>query len=104
MFEYKSSGLVYGLFWGGGYGSYPAEKLENKTKKGLIKKAIEMLDGRLDSGMGFESLKGAILHIEEIESIVKNGKGYGRSEFEINFIGELTKKEKEFLIDNLINQ
>ena len=102
MKTYKSSGIVYGNFWGGGEGAYQAENLPYKrdpykSKKALLKEATEMLDGRLDSGMGYESLIGAMLEIEEIETIKKNGKQFTRSEFETVFIGDLTDKQKDFL-------
>ena len=105
MKTYKSTGLVYGYLWGGGEGAYPAENLPYKgytrelykSKKALLKEATEMLDGRLDSGMGYESLIGAMLDIEEIETIKKNSKQFTRSEFETVFIGDLTDKQKDFL-------
>ncbi|MBW1973787.1 MAG: hypothetical protein JRI44_13275 [Deltaproteobacteria bacterium] len=103
MKKYQSTGVVYGKLWGGGFGGYPARKLESKTKTGLIKKAEKMLDGSLDSGMGFEYLKGALLSIEEIETIRKNEKDYQRSEFESCFIGELDEEEQDFLIESEIN-
>ena len=68
--EYKITGLVYGNLWGGGMGAYNSKVLEGNDYKKLIKKANEMLnDGSLDSGMCFDSLKGALLVIETIETI-----------------------------------
>ena len=95
---FKSTGFVYGNLWGGGRGAYPAEKLENKTLKGLLKEACKGLkEGSLDSGMGYESLIGAVLEVEEIETITKNGKRYSCSEYNLHTIGKLNEEEIEFL-------
>ena len=102
--EYISSGLVYGKNWGGGFGSYEARELKAKTLKELIAEAKkELKTGGLDNGMGFESLKGAILEIEEIETITIKGKEYKRSEYITECIGDLTEKEQDFLQDCLYN-
>ena len=104
MKKYKSIGIVLGKTWGGGFGSYPAERLYAKTRKTLLKEAKKLLEtGGLDSGMGFEYLKGALIDIEEVEMIEKNGKIYERSEFESEFIGDLTEKEQDFLTESSLN-
>jgi hypothetical protein len=101
-YNFRISGLVYGNLWGGGCGAYPAEKLACDDKKKLIANAKKMLkDGSLDSGMGYESLKGAYLTIETITTIVKDKKEFKNSEFEDLFIGKLTKSEKDFLKNGL---
>jgi hypothetical protein len=96
--KYRSTGLVFGNFWGGGRGTYPAVKLSADTKEELIKKATEGLDGSLDSGMGYESLIGAILDITKITSITYGGKTFTNEEVEVEFIGELTEKDQDFLL------
>ena len=102
--EYISSGLVYGKHWGAGFGSYEARELRAKTKNALLREAIkELKSGGLDNGMGFESLKGAILEIREIETINIKGKEYKRSEYITELIGDLTEKEQDFLQDSLYN-
>jgi hypothetical protein len=96
--EYKCKGHVIGNYWGGGKGSYPITKLKAVTKEELLKIANEKLkDGSLDSGMGYESLIGARLDIEEIDTVIVNDKSYSRSEYYTEFIGELTDDELEFL-------
>jgi hypothetical protein len=97
--KYRSSGLVFGNYWGGGRGSYPAVKLSADTKEELIKKATEGLDGSLDSGMGYESLIGALLNITKITTITYNGKEFTNEETEEEFIGELTEEDQDFLIE-----
>jgi len=99
MKSYKSKGFVLGKLWMGGSGAYPAEPLTAKTKGGLLNKAKRMLkSGALDSGMGFDGLIGAMLYIEEIETINVNGKEYSRSEFSDELIGNLNEEQKEFLL------
>ena len=98
---YISSGLVYGKLWGGGFGAYPASKLEANTLKELLTIAKKDLkSGALDSGMGFDGLKGALLNITEIETQTIKGKLFQRSEYLSEFIGDLTEVEKQFLVDN----
>ena len=95
---YKITCIFYVHYWFCGEGTYKAESLEGEDLKELIKKAKKMLkDGSLDSGMGYESLIGALLTIEKIKTITKNGKDYQNSEFENLFIGNLTDKQIEFL-------
>lgn len=99
MKTYKATGFVLGKHWGGGLGAYPSRLLQAKTKKTLLKKAKkELKSGGLDSGMGFESLKGALINIEEIETVNIKGKIFNRSEWEGEFIGSLTLKEEDFLL------
>ncbi len=99
-YKYNSKGLVYGKFWGGGTGAYESEKLTNTNKNELLNEAEEMLkSGLLDSGMGFESLIGAILDIETIELITIDNKVYSRSEYEIITIGNITDEQENFLVE-----
>jgi len=98
--KYFSKGLVYGYFWGGGEGSYNSEKLTADTKKELIAKATEMLEsGALDGGMGYETLKGALLDIRKVTTITIDGDLYHNEKYETVFIGKLTKKQKDFLTE-----
>lgn len=93
------SGKVYGRLWGGGEGAYDCTKEYGfKTRAALVKKAREMLKtGALDSGMGYESLIGALLVIEKVETLTVKGKQFSRSEYEDIFIGKLTEKQRDFL-------
>jgi len=101
--KFESTGLVYGYLWGGGEGAYPARKLEANKKEDLLKLANEGLDGSLDSGMGYESLIGAILEIKTITTVHIKGKPFINKETDIEFIGELTEKQQEFLFQTLMN-
>lgn len=98
--KYKAKGIILGETWGGRIVGFPSREIENKTMEGLIKEAEKQVKtGELDSGMGFKYLKGALLDIEEIETIVYKGEKYKRSEYDIEFVGNLTNKEKDFLIE-----
>jgi hypothetical protein len=68
--KYNISGLVLGICWGGGDAAYPAKKSSGEKLKLLLRQANDYLQtGALDAGMGFESLKGAILKIETIKRV-----------------------------------
>lgn len=98
---FKSTGLVLGNFWGGGSGSYPSIKLSADTREELIKQATDALnDGSLDSGMGYESLMGAILLVEIIKTVEVDSEEFTRSDFETEFIGELTEEQQDFLFNH----
>jgi hypothetical protein len=103
MSHYKAEGIVYGNYWGGGRGAYTSKPLEADTKEAIIEKAWRGLkDGSLDGGMGYESLIGALLTIEEIETVTVNAKEYNRSEYDTIYIGDRIKaKEKNFLYQAL---
>jgi hypothetical protein len=96
--KFTSTGFVLGNYWGGGSGAYKARVLSADTKEELIKKATEMLnDGSLDSGMGYESLIGALLNITTITTIMHKGKKFANKETEPVFIGDLTESQEDFL-------
>jgi hypothetical protein len=98
--KYFSKGLVHGHYWGGGKGCYKAEKLTADTKEELISKATEMLEsGALDSGMGYESLIGALLDITQVTTITVDGDLYHNEKSEMEFIGDLTVEEIDFLTE-----
>ena len=104
MKTYKIEGFVLGNYWGGGYGSYPSVTLKNNNLKKLMKEANEGLkEGWLDSGMGFDGLKGAIIEVFTTDTIKKNGKEYFNTESEIEFIGDLTLEKENFLEEVLFD-
>lgn len=103
MLTYKAEGIVYGKLWEPGQeGSYPARQLANDDRNALVSEAeIMLLDGSLDSGMGYERLLGALLVIEEIETVIVKGKHYHRSEYEYVFLGDLTDEQRKHLEKHL---
>jgi hypothetical protein len=95
-----ATGFVYGKNWGGGYSAYPSREIEAKSRAEVLKKAkAELKSGGLDSGMGFESLKGALLIITVVNVVVSKGKEYHREEVDTEVIGDLTEQEQDFLQD-----
>jgi len=97
---YKATGTVLGNMWGGGKCAYPAITLHNKDYNALIEEAKQLLEtGGLDSGMGYESLTGAILHIDTISENIVDGKVFCNVETNSEFIGELSEKDEEFLME-----
>lgn len=102
---YRSTGLVFGNYWGGGRGCYPAVNLMGDTKEIIMEEAKKKVEnGSLDSGMGYESLIGAVIEIEEIKIIVFEGEVFYKSEFETEFVGDLTEEQRDFLLECLDNQ
>lgn len=101
--RFEASGFVLGFLWGGGEGTYPAKKIKADTREELLNKAINMLvDKSLDSGMGFESLKGALIDIKTIETITIAGKDYENENIETVLLGKLTQEDIEFLENSSI--
>lgn len=96
---YKSNGVVLGNYWGGGKGSYAATTFHSDiSKEDLIEQNKQALkSGALDSGMGYESLIGALINIETITTLTYKDKPYINREYDNEFIGELTEEEMEFL-------
>ena len=97
---YSATGHVLGHFWGGGIGAYGSKKITSDTKEELLDKAKKMLDdGSLDSGMGYESLIGACIEITCKTVVEIDGKDFVNKEYEVEFIGNLTEEQIDFLTD-----
>lgn len=96
---YKSNGIVLGNYWGGGSGSYNARTFSSDiSKEDLIEQNQKALEsGELDSGMGYESLIGALITIETKTVLIHESKPYENKEYENVFIGNLTEEQEEFL-------
>ena len=98
--KFKATGYVVGYLWGGGTGIYKAKEIEAESKEQLLTKANEMLDNNtLDDGMGFESLKGAMLFIDDITSIVYNDKTFTHTDdqLEPEIIGKVSSIDEDFI-------
>lgn len=101
--RYEAQGCVLGNYWGGGAGSYPTIKIKGDTKEEVLEKATKSLeDGSLDSGMGFESLIGAVLDVTCITTVEIDGKTFTNKENEIESIGNLTEAQFDFLLGCLM--
>ena len=95
--KYIATGLVYGNYWGGGKGAYASRILKSDTKEDIIEQATKGLDGSLDGGMGYESLIGALLNIACITTVIIDGKEFENIEYELEFIGDLSEEDMDFL-------
>lgn len=96
--KYIAKGLVLGNYWGGGSGTYSTIKFHADTMEDLeskIEKAFD--DGSIDSGMGYESLIGAVLNVEEIDTKIIDDKEYKHSEYDTLYVGIFTDDELEFI-------
>lgn len=100
MITYKATGIVLGNCWGGGQGRYKAETLTANSLTELEKQIEDGIkDGSLDSGMGYESLIGAMMNIETIDTRQIDDKCFIASEHEINCYGDLSEKQQDFLLE-----
>lgn len=96
--NFRATGFVLGNYWGGGSGAYPTINFEAETKEALLDKAKTALsNGSIDSGMGFESLIGAVLSIKQETSIDVEGDEYVNEKLSLDYIGEMTDEQVEFL-------
>lgn len=101
---YEATGLVYGNYWGGGAGAYSAHKYQNDDIEKMRTQILKDIEtGAIDSGMGYERVKGALMTIETIETIEIDGKSYSNSEHEQEFFGDLSEDECNFLQDCFYN-
>jgi hypothetical protein len=74
---FTAKGIVYGKFWGGGRGYYPAKPQYAGTITELRKTiSKELSKGSLDAGMGYEQLLGAFMLITKKTTVIVNGKVY----------------------------
>jgi hypothetical protein len=97
--KFTSTGLVFGNYWGGGKGAYGARPLSADTKEELLKCAKDGLDGSLDAGMGYESLIGALLCVKKTTTKMIDNKPFINTEEDLEFVGDLTEEEEDFLIE-----
>jgi len=98
--NFTAKGQVLGNYWGGGRGAYPTIKFKANTKEELTKQINKALkDGSMDSGMGYESLIGAVLDITTTTSVEIDGKTFTNEESELETFGSLTDEQVDFLVD-----
>ena len=98
---WNATGLVYGRDWGFNYISYPSISLQNDSYEGLITEANKALaNGSIDSGMGFESIMGALLETTCTTSVEIEDYEFKHASIDTEFIGDLTEEQIEFLEEN----
>jgi hypothetical protein len=101
--SYKATGFVLGNLWGGGIGVYPTIVFEGETKEALMEKAnIALEDGSIDSGMGFESLIGAVSDITIITKVEIDDEIFINEKFEFDSVGELSDEQHDFLMEQCL--
>lgn len=101
--NYSADGIVLGNLWGGGKGYYPARKYyaETFTKlKNEIKEDFE--SGALDSGMGYESLLGAMMVITKHIAIEIEGVCFGNESKRRMWLGKINKREAREVYRNYV--
>ena len=96
-------GYVLGNCWGGGKCAYRSEQLVSENKESLLNVARrKIVDGSLDSGMGFESLIAAVIEVEEEITTVINGDIFVCRKYDSAIIGEnVSESDEEFLLSLL---
>jgi hypothetical protein len=100
MITYKATGIVLGNCWGGGICGYAATEIRATNRASLVQQIENGLkDGSLDSGMGYESLIGAIMVIDTIDSREIDGKAFIAHDYENDFFGDITPEQEEMLIE-----
>jgi len=104
MFRYIARSVVVGNCWGGGQVAYKGRRVDGETRDEVLRKTTDMFkDGSLDSGMGFGSLVGAYITIEEIETVTIDAKTFTRSEWTSEIMGEIPEDFdeaiEEFCVD-----
>ena len=82
---------------GGGEGTYSSRDLTGETLESILDQAEKgVADGSLDSGMGYEYLKGCVLWIDELTDIVINDQVFCNVETSVHVVGNLSEDEFEF--------
>ena len=100
--KFTAKGYVLGNYWGGGQGAYPTIRFTANTKEELLEQANQALhNGSLDSGMGYESLIGAVLEIKQTIKVEIDGHDFFNHEIEEEFIGKLNDEQVDFLSECL---
>ena len=94
-----ATGHVLGTLWDNSDGAYGSRPIYGKTLEDITKQAEKGIEDKsLDGGMGFQSLKGAFLTLKIETTKIINGKKFVNTEREGLFVGDLSIKEKEFLL------
>jgi len=93
-----AKGIIYGLLFDGTSGSYPSINFYGETLEKVELKANKALeDGSIDSGMGFESIKMALLYVTTTTSIKVEGYTFTHEEETTLMIGNITEDVIAFL-------
>jgi len=90
------TGIVYGNCWDGRQCGFKAREIKGGTLKEVKATANRMFEnGSLDSGMGFESLTGAVLEAKILTIKIINGEEYVNTKYQTITIGKVTEFQRE---------
>lgn len=94
--SFRAKGCVVGIYLGDKKGMYPAKSYTAKTKEQLIENInIGCQYNTIDSGFGFQSIKGAVMDITEITEITFEDKIFINEDTTSMVFGDLTEYECE---------
>lgn len=99
--RYKATGYCIGNAWGGGRIAYQSVEYKADTMEELkvkVDKGIE--NGSIDSGMGFESVVGALMFVTKEKSILIGTDTYVNFTYSHEVYGDVTEEEIEVLFNN----
>jgi len=100
MITYRATGIVLGNCWGGGVCGYAANTIKATNRASLVQQIENGIkDGSLDSGMGFESLIGAVMVIDEIDTREIDGKEFIAHDYEDEIFGDVMPEQEDMLIE-----
>ena len=99
--EWRAEGLCYGKYWGGGEGSFEATKYSCYTsEEELVDTIVSDIDnGNIDSGMGYESMLGAVMRVTRTITLDFKGKIFINEESKVAIFGDLTEEQSDFLLE-----
>jgi len=98
--KWSAKGYCYGNYWGGGKGAYRARNFVSSSKEDLIDQINKAVaDGSIDSGMGYESIIGAIMEIRRYTTIEIDGDEYNNNHTDIEMFGDLSESDQDFLME-----
>jgi len=96
--SYVAKGYVLGIDWFGSKCAYPTKLVRGSSIEEIGAKINQMIESNvLDNGMGFQSLIGALMTIRITTEIVVDDMVFINNQYQGNFYGELSEKEKNFL-------
>ena len=101
---YRAKGICLGNLWGGGRGWYPTETYYSDSIDHLMSQLWDGVDkGTIDSGMGFESIIGAVVTVITITEVEVDGLWYSRDDYDVATVGKLELEDVEQAEEILYN-
>jgi hypothetical protein len=102
--SFRAKGCVVGICYSGNTAMYPAKIYKSNTKEILIENInIACQANTIDSGFGFQRIKGAVMDITTITEITYEDKIFINEETESMIFGDLDEYECEQIYEYEIN-